>query len=97
MQNKHGGSIRSHDCYLKRCVKNSLTQYSFYVMESGVSSNCTRNINRLSTPEKEVNRKENTVGKISKLAGDRFVSLRLLRYRSWQSSIPLRNVLEQRK
>ena len=37
MQNKHGGSIRSHDCYLKRCVKNSSTQYSFYVMESRVS------------------------------------------------------------
>ena len=31
MQNKHGGSIRSPDCYLKKCVKNSLTQYSFYV------------------------------------------------------------------
>ena len=36
--------MRSHDCYLKRCVKNSLTQYSFYVMKSRVSSNCTRNI-----------------------------------------------------
>ena len=35
-------------------------------MESRVSSNCTRNINRLSTPENEVNRKENTVGKIAK-------------------------------
>ena len=73
MQNKHGGSIRSHDCYLKKTVKNSLIQYSFYVMDSRVSSNCTRNIHRLATPEKEVNRKENTVGKISKLAGDRFV------------------------
>ena len=31
MQNKHGGSIRSPDCYLKKCVKNSLTQYSIYV------------------------------------------------------------------
>ena len=31
MQNKHGGSIRSPDCYLKKCVKNSLTQYSYYV------------------------------------------------------------------
>ena len=38
-------------------------------MESRVSSNCTRNINRLSTPEKEVNRKENTVGKISQISG----------------------------
>ena len=27
MQNKHGGSIQSHDCQLKRCVK-----HSFYVM-----------------------------------------------------------------
>ena len=34
MQNKHGGSIRLLNCYLKRRVKNSLTQYSFYVMES---------------------------------------------------------------
>ena len=34
-------------------------------MESWVSSNCTRNIFRPSTPEKEVNREENTVGKIT--------------------------------
>ena len=66
MQNKHGGSIRSHDSHLKRYVKNSLTQPSFYVMESRVSSNCTRNIHRPSTPEKEVNLKENTAGKIVK-------------------------------
>ena len=39
-------------------------------MESRVSSNCTRNINRPSPPEKEVNRKENTVGKIAKKATD---------------------------
>ena len=45
-QNKHGGSIRSHDSYLKRYVKNSLTQHSFYVTKSRVSSNCTRNIHR---------------------------------------------------
>ena len=65
-QNKHGGSIRSHDSYLKRYVKNSLTQRSFYVTKSWVSSNCTRNIHRPSTPEKEVNWKENTAGKIAK-------------------------------
>ena len=35
-------------------------------MESTVSSNYTRNIHRPSTPEKEVNRKENTVDKITK-------------------------------
>ena len=35
-------------------------------MESRVSSNCTRNIHRPSTPEKEVNWKENTAGKIAK-------------------------------
>ena len=35
-------------------------------MESRVSSNCTCNIHRPSNPEKEVNRKENTVGKIAK-------------------------------
>ena len=61
MQNKHGGSIRSHDCYLNySCAKNN------YVMESWVSSNCTRNIHGPCTPEKEVNRKENTMGKIAK-------------------------------
>ena len=48
-------------------------------------------INRPSTPEKEVNRKENTVGKLAK--GDRLESLRMLRYRSWRSSISLRYVL----
>ena len=62
--NKHGGSIRSHNRYLKKCVKKQLN--SFYVMESWVSSNCTSNIYRPSTPEKEVNRKEDTVGKIAK-------------------------------
>ena len=55
MQNKQNGSIRSHDCSLKRWVKNRLTQYSFYVMESRVSSNCPRNIQRPSLSE---NRKE---------------------------------------
>ena len=35
-------------------------------MESWVSSNCNSNIYRPSTPEKEVNRKEDTVGKIAK-------------------------------
>ena len=65
LQNKHGGSIRSYDCYLKRCVKNSLTKYSFYVMEFRVSSDCTRNIHRPSSyaEEEEVNRKDNTVVK----------------------------------
>ena len=35
-------------------------------MESRVSSNYTRNIHRPFAPEKEVKRKENTVGKIAK-------------------------------
>ena len=35
-------------------------------MESKVFSNCSCDIHRPSTPEKEVNRKENTVGKIAK-------------------------------
>ena len=35
-------------------------------MESRVSSYCTRNIHRPSTPEKEVKRKENIVGLIAK-------------------------------
>ena len=37
-------------------------------MESWFSSNCTRNIHRPSKPEKEVNRKENTLGNIAKKA-----------------------------
>ena len=53
-------------CHLKRCVKNTLTLYSFYVIKSRVSRNFYRNIHRPFTPEKEVNRKENTVGKIAK-------------------------------
>ena len=39
---------------------------SIYVMESRVSSNCTRNIHGPSAPEKEVNRKEDTPEKIAK-------------------------------
>ena len=35
-------------------------------MESRVSSDCSRNIHRPSTHEKEANQKENTVGKIAK-------------------------------
>ena len=66
MQSKHGGLIGSHDGHRKRCVPNSLTQCSFHVMESTVSSNYIRDIHRPSTPEKEVNRKENTVDKIAK-------------------------------
>ena len=50
----------------KSVLKSVKTQYSFYVMESRVSSDYTRNIHRPSTPEKEVNQKENTVGKIAK-------------------------------
>ena len=53
---------------------------SFYVMESRVSSNYTRNIHRPSTPQKEVNRKENTVGKI--------VTRRLIR-KSTHAQIPI--------
>ena len=64
MQNKQVGSVQSQDCYLKRRVKNSLTQYS--VMEYRVSSNHTHNILRPSTPEKKVSQKVNTVGKIAK-------------------------------
>ena len=149
----------------------------FMKWNRGFSSNCTRNIHRPSTPEKEVNWKENTTRKIAKRRKiatdwkvyacsdidlgqesfehdwspflwwnflrfswplnifvhntvfkswnlgfpatapvifigllrlkkwstekkhrkkdrDRFESLRLLRYRSWRSSIPLRNVLQ---
>ena len=36
------------------------------MIESRVSSNCTRNIHSPPTPEKEVNRKENIAGKIAR-------------------------------
>ena len=67
MQNKHGDSIQSHDCYLKRCVKkNSLTCYSFYLIESRISSNCTRNIHKPSRLKKRSTEKKNTVRKTAK-------------------------------
>ena len=62
MQNKYGMQTK----HGRRCVKNNLTQYSIYILESRVSSKYNRNIHRPSTPEKEVNQKENTVGKIAK-------------------------------
>ena len=31
MRNKHGGSIRFHDCYLKRCVKSSLQHNTVFL------------------------------------------------------------------
>ena len=52
--------------FIRKGVLKQLNTISFYVMESRASSYCTRNIHRPFTPEKEVNRKENTVGKIAK-------------------------------
>ena len=74
----------------------SLTQYSFYVMEAVIFSNCTRNIHRPYTPEKKRSIKQKTPWE-RLLKGDGIESLRMLRYRLWRSSIPLRNVLRQRK
>ena len=42
------------------------TVHFFYVMESKVSGNCIRNIHKPCAPDKEINRKGNTVGKIAK-------------------------------
>ena len=50
----------------EKVCSNSLKPYSFYVMESRVSSDYTRKINRIFMLEKEVNRKKNAVGKIAK-------------------------------
>ena len=62
MQNKHDRMrlLSEEVCYHIK------TQLSFYVMDSRLSSNCTRNIHRPSSPDREVNRKENTVEKITK-------------------------------
>ena len=57
--------LSNHDQCSKVCL-NSLTQYSFYVMESMCSSNYTCNIHRPSTREKEVSQTVNTMGKIAK-------------------------------
>ena len=54
----------------KGVFKTVFTQYSFYVIESRVSSNCTYNIHRPSMPEKEVNQKENIEGKDCQKATD---------------------------
>ena len=67
-------------------------------MESWVSSNCTRNIYRPSTPEKEVNREENTVGKITnrrQIATDSKVYA--CSDTDWRSSILLRAVFATKK
>ena len=54
-------AARYNRTIVKRCVKNSWTKYIFYVMESWVSSDYTRNIHKPSMLKKEVNRKENTL------------------------------------
>ena len=64
-------------------------------MGSSVSSNCTRKIHRTSTAEKEVNRKENTVGKDCQKATDS--NDYNAQIPIWPSSIPIRNVLQQEK
>ena len=55
----------------------------FYVIESRVSSNLTYNIQRPSAPEKELNEKQNTVGKVAKRqqVTRQMESLSVLRYR----------------
>ena len=64
-------------------------------MESRAFSYCTRNTHRPSTPGKRGQTKRKRRKKVTDR--DRFESLRMLRYRSWRSSIPLSNVLRQRR
>ena len=58
------GCEHSASLNVPTCITNMAARYdtinSFYVMESRVSSNCTRNISKPFVPEKEVNRKQNT-------------------------------------
>ena len=58
------GCEHSASLNVSTCIPNMAARYdtinSFYVMESRVSSNCTRNISKPFVPEKEVNRKQNT-------------------------------------
>ena len=94
MQN--GGSIRSHDCYLKKCVENSLTQYIFFMWWNlGFLVTASVIFISLVRLKKRSTEKETPWERLPK--GDRFESLCKLRYRSWRSFIPLRNVLRQRK
>ena len=87
--------VARYDWCLKRCAKISLTQYSLYVMESRASSSCTVIFIGLLHLKKRSNEKKTPWERL--LKGYRFESLRTLRYRSWRSSIPLRNVLRERK
>ena len=66
-------------------------------MGSRASSNCSRKIHRTSTPEKEVNRKENTVGKIANFEKATDSKVYNAQIPIWPSSIPLLNVLRQGK
>ena len=70
MKDKLMAARYDHTIVILKGALNSLTPYSFYVMGSSVSSNCTRKIHRTSTAEKEVNRKENTVGEDCQKATD---------------------------
>ena len=76
MQNKHGGSIRAHDCPLKRCDQNSLTQYLFHVMESGTPEATPVILIGLLRLKKRSTEKKTSWEKLPKV--DRFESLRLL-------------------
>ena len=75
-QNKHGGSRRSHDCHVKRCVKNSLTHYSFPVIQSRVFSNCTVIFIGLLRLKKRSTEKEKHRGKDCQKAADPYRNLR---------------------
>ena len=85
-QNKHGGSRRSHDCHVKRCVKNSLTHYSFPVIQSRVFSNCTVIFIGLLRLKKRSTEKEKHRGKDCQKAADPYRNLRDFTEANWRKS-----------
>ena len=67
MQNKHGSSIRSCDCYLKRCVKKTVRRSTVFMWWNlGFPMIALLIFIGLLRLKKEVSRKENTVEKIAK-------------------------------
>ena len=61
-QTKYSGSIRSHDSYLKRSVKNIY----IHIMDSGNSSNDSQCIFRPFTPEKGRHNTRGAFGRLEK-------------------------------
>ena len=82
---------RSHNCNLKMCIKG----YSFWISRLlGIKQRYSW-YPKVFCAWKRGRQKRRYWGKVAK--DNSFKSLRMLRYRSWRSSILWRNVLEERR